>query len=409
MDIYKRIIKEYEAIPFQGLPRGFDPELYRLQSAVTIIGPRRAGKTTYLREIIHTLNLSHFLFLNFEDERILHLPEIDPFLEAYYELYQEKPHIFLDEVQNAQLWHQKVRRLIDQGYKVFLTGSNANLLSKEIATHLAGRTFVKTILPFSFLEMLRLKGIEPDSQTIYGEQRFTVKNLFGEYLVYGGFPEVIQTALKKELLRQYFDMVFYRDLVSRYRIRQETVLRLLIKKLHENIGSPYRVSALRNKIAQFMKVSKQTIFDYLHYLEEAYMMVHVQNYRRSFMVRETERKSYFIDNGFVTILSLEDEPGKLLEQGVFLELLKRGREVYYFREKYECDFVAVSEGRIAEVIQTTWRLTDQNRDREVRGLLETLKKVGKDTGFILTENQDETLEVEGKQILVRPAWRWILG
>ena len=149
MEKLKQIIKEYEEIPFEGLKRGYDSEFYRLDSTLTIIGPRRAGKTTYLREVIQTLKLEHFLFLNFEDERIIPINDLDLFIEAYYELYHHKPPIFMDEVQNAENWHLKVRRLIDQKYKVFITGSNANLFSSEIATHLSGRAFVRRIMPFS--------------------------------------------------------------------------------------------------------------------------------------------------------------------------------------------------------------------------------------------------------------------
>ncbi|MFQ5674274.1 MAG: ATP-binding protein [bacterium] len=408
MEAIKRIIREYEDLPFEGIPRGFDAELYQLQSALTIIGPRRSGKTTYLREIIQSLGLSHFLFLNFEDERVIHLPEIDPFIEAYYEMYHEKPHIFMDEVQNTENWHLKVRRLIDQGYKVFVTGSNANLLSKEIATHLAGRTFTKTILPFSFKELLRLNGISVDSDTLYGKERFAVKRLFRDYLIYGGFPEVAKTRLKKDLLHQYSDIVFYKDLMARYRIRQETILKLLINKLHENIGNVYKVSRIRNKIIQHVNVGRQTIFDYLRFLEETYFVFHVQSSRRSVMVRQTERKSYFVDTGFITLLSLEEDLGRLLENAIFLELLKRGETVYYHREKYECDFVTETENRITHAIQSTWLLSDTNRDREINGLLEAMNRFNLDSGLILTEAQEETLEINGKMVQIKPAWKWMI-
>jgi predicted AAA+ superfamily ATPase len=408
MELLKKIITEYEEITFEGLPRGFDPELYRLNSALTIIGPRRAGKTTYLREIIRTLGLSHFLFLNFEDERIIHLPDIDPFIEAYYELYQEKPHIFLDEVQNTQNWHLKVRRLIDQRYKVFVTGSNANLLSKEIATHLAGRTFTKTILPFSFKELLRFKDISLEPATAYGKERFIVKRLFREYLTYGGFPEVVKTRLKKDLLRQYFDIVFYKDLMARYKIRQEAILKLLINKLHENIGNIYKISSIRNKLIQYVNVGRQTLFDYLRYLEETFFVIHLQSHRHSLMVRETERKSYFIDTGFITLFSLEEEWGKLLENAILLELLKKGKTVLYFREKNECDFIVQTENRVTEAIQSVWMLTDKNREREIKGLFEAMDRFALDAGLILTEDQEEVLDVNSKTVQIKPAWKWMI-
>ncbi|MFQ5825552.1 MAG: ATP-binding protein [bacterium] len=408
MEKEKQIIKEYEEIPFEGLQRGYDRELYRLNSALTVIGPRRAGKTTYLREIIKTLKLEHFLFLNFEDERIIPLNNMDIFIEAFYELYHQKPHIFLDEIQNAENWHLKVRRLIDQNYKVFITGSNANLLSAEIATHLAGRTFIRRIMPFTFQEYLQLKKIAFSKDMIYGKERFQIKDGFREFLVYGGFPEVIKTALKKELLRQYFDIVFYKDLLVRHNIRQETTLRLLIQKLIENIGKNYNVTNLRNRISQISKISKQSVFDYLRFLEESFLAVHIKNYQKSFLQRETERKSYIIDNGFLSILSLSVEQSKLLENLVFLENFKRGKDIYYFRMKYECDFVIKTDQKITDAIQVCWELTDMNREHEINGLLEALNFLQLEKGLILTNSQDESIEMAGKFIEVKPAWKWLL-
>ncbi|MDZ7319935.1 MAG: ATP-binding protein [candidate division KSB1 bacterium] len=408
MEKLKQIIKEYEEIQFEGLERGYDKQLYQLNSALTIVGPRRSGKTTYLREIIKTLGLKHFLFLNFEDERIVPITDFDLFIEAYYELYHEKPHIFLDEVQNTQNWHLKVRRLIDQNYKVFVTGSNANLLSSEIATHLAGRTFIKRILPFSFREYLMLRQIPYSQDAIYGKERFLIKNGFQDFLSHGGFPEVIKTGLKKELLRQYFEIVFYKDIIVRHGIRQEAAMRLLIQKLVENIGKSYNVNNLRNRISQILSVSKQSLFDYLQFLEESFFVVHINNYQKSFLQRETERKTFFIDNGFLTILSLEVDQPKLFENQIFLELQKAGKEIYYFRMKEECDFIVKSNEKITDAIQVCWELTDWNREREVNGLIETMDFLGLNQGLILTNSQEDKIELDGKRIDVKPAWKWLL-
>jgi len=408
MEKLKQIIKEYEEITFDGLKRGYDSEFYRLDSALTIIGPRRAGKTTYLREVIETLKLEHFLFLNFEDERIIPINDLDLFIEAFYELYHQKPHIFMDEVQNAENWHLKVRRLIDQKYKVFITGSNANLLSSEIATHLAGRTFVRRILPFTFQEFLQLKQIPYEQNAVYGKERFSIKDGFQEFLTYGGFPEVIKTKIKRELLRQYFDIVFYKDLIVRYNIRQETGLRLLIQKLVENIGKNYNVTNLKNRISQIAKISKQSLFDYLRFLEDSFFVIPIQNYQKSFLQRETERKTYFIDNGFLNILSLEVEPTKLLENVVMLEFMKRGKEVFYFKQKNECDFLVQTDQKITDAVQVCWELTDMNRDREINGLIEALNFLELNTDLIITNSQEEVFEIDGKTIEVKPAWKWLL-
>jgi len=408
MEKLKQIIKEYEEIRFEGLKRGYDKEFYRLDSALTIIGPRRAGKTTYLREVIETLKLEHFLFLNFEDERIIPINDLDLFIEAFYELYHQQPHIFMDEVQNAENWHLKVRRLIDQKYKVFITGSNANLLSSEIATHLGGRTFVRRILPFTFKEFLQLKQISHGQDAVYSKERFSIKDGFQEFLTYGGFPEVIKTKIKRELLRQYFEIVFYKDIIVRFNIRQETGLRLLIQKLVENIGKSYNVTNLKNRISQIAKISKQSLFDYLRFLEESFFVIHIQNYQKSFLQRETERKTYLIDNGFLNILSLEVEPGKLLENIVMLEFMKRGKEVFYFKLKYECDFLVKTNQEITDAVQVCWELTDMNRDREVNGLIEALNFLELNTGLIITNSQEEVFKIDGKTIEVKPAWKWLL-
>jgi len=408
MEKLKQIIKEYEEIPFDGLERGYDQQLYLLNSALTIIGPRRAGKTTFLREIIKALKLEHFLFLNFEDERIIPINEMDIFIEAFFELYHQKPHIFLDEVQNADNWHFKVRRLIDQNYKVFLTGSNSNVLSSEIATHLAGRTFTKRMMPFSFHEYLLLKQVPCSSDAIYGKERFLIKQGFQEFLFYGGFPEVIKTSLKKELLRQYFEIVFYKDMIVRHNIRQENGLRLLIRKLVENIGKSYNVNNLKNRISQILSISKQSLFDYLHFLEESFFMVHINNFQKSFLQRETERKTFFIDNGFLTILSLDVDVPKLFENLIFLEFFKAGKEIYYFRQKEECDFVIKSGDKITEAVQVCWELTDLNREREIAGLVDAMNFLDLPQGIIVSNSQEETLHLNGKSIEVKPAWKWLL-
>ena len=408
MEKLKQIIKEYQEIPFEGLKRGYDNRLYHLNSALTIIGPRRAGKTTFLREIIDTLKLDHFLFLNFEDERIIPIKNIDLLIEAYYELYQQKPLIFLDEVQNAENWHLKVRRLIDQNYKVFITGSNANLLSSEIATHLAGRTFIKQIMPFTFREFLLLKQISISDDTIYGKERFLIKQNFEEFINFGGFPEVIQTALKRELLRQYFEIVFYKDLIVRHNIRQETALRLLIQKLVENIGKSYSVTNLRNRISQIATVSKQSLFDYLSYLKESYLVIHIKNYQKSFLQRETERKSYFIDTGFLNILSLDVDQPKLLENLIFLEYLKTGKEIYYFKAKNECDFIITSDGKVTDVVQVCWKLTSANRELESNGLVAAMDFFKLQQGLVITNSHEENLKLDGKTSEQKPAGKGLL-
>ncbi len=408
MEHLKRIIREYEEIPFEGLERGYNKVLYDLNMALTIIGPRRAGKTTYLREIIHSLQLQHYLFLNFEDERVLAINDLDPFIEAYYDLYHEKPHIFLDEIQNAEHWHLKVRRLIDQNYKVFITGSNANLLSSEIATHLAGRTFMKKIFPFTFKETLQLKKIPYSEEAIYGQERFRLKQAFREFLLYGGFPEVNRTTLKRELLRQYFEFLFYRDIIARYKIRQENAIRLLILKLVENISNSYQFGHLRNRIIQISSISRQSLYDYLRYLQESFFAIHIRNFQKSFMQRETERKTYLIDNGFITILSPDLEYGKLLENLFFTELLKRGFEIYYFKRKHECDFIVQAKEGTLHAFQVCWELNDLNREREINGLMEALTVLQLNQGTIITVEQDERIELDGKVIDIIPAWKWCL-
>ena len=180
-----------------------------------------------------------------------------------------------------------------------------------------------------------LKQILCPQDTIYGKERFLIKSSFQEFLLYGGFPEVIKTTLKKELLQQYFEIVFYKDIIVRHSISQESALRLLIQKLVENIGKSYNVTNLRNRLSQIVSINKQSLFDYLHFLADSFFVVHINNYQKSFLQRETERKTFFIDNGFLTILSLQVDQPKLFENQIFLELLKAGKEVYYFRLKEE--------------------------------------------------------------------------
>jgi predicted AAA+ superfamily ATPase len=252
------------------------------QKVISLIGLRRAGKTFYFYQLINNLiedsiNPSQILYINFEDDRILPLnvKELNTILEAYYELYPENTsetlYLFFDEIQNIHNWELFIRRVHDKkNARIYITGSSSKLLSKEIATSLRGRTLSYYLFPLSFEEFLRFRQVTLNKDFEYTDARFKVKKLFSEYLGGGGFPEVVLEAeeLRQDILRNYFEMFIYRDLVERFSIRNISLLKSLVKFLITNIGTTFSVNSFYRTIKKDMPVGKDTLMEYLSYLED---------------------------------------------------------------------------------------------------------------------------------------------
>jgi len=394
----------------------------------TIIGARRTGKTYFCFQIIQQLieqgiTRNDILYINFEDERLLgaSADDLTDLLDAYYELTNSSKkrtiYLFLDEIQNVANWDAWVRRIhdTDKGIKLVLTGSSSKLLSKEISTRLRGRVLSREIYPLSFAELLAWEEIAYDQKTIaHSKRRYRIKQTFEKYLVGGGFPAVVTNPhLEEEILQSYYDSMIFRDIVERHNIKDAKKLKMVGKMLFERVANDISYSKLANKLKSAgYDFSKNTIVEYLSHFEDAYIFFQNLKYEYSLTKQlGAIKKLYCIDNGLLNAVSFKfsKDFGTLLENAAYIALKRAGKEVYYHRQSYECDFLIKSKNRVVEAIQVTRALTDENRAREIRGLIEAMKEYKMKKGTIIVHEGEENEEVvEGMQISYIPAWRWFL-
>jgi hypothetical protein len=419
-EMFKYIIKEFHEARL--------PELYErkltipeTQKVISLIGLRRAGKTFYFYQLINNLiedsiNPSQILYINFEDDRILPLnvKELNTILEAYYELYPENTsetlYLFFDEIQNIDNWELFIRRVHDKKNAIiYITGSSSKLLSKEIATSLRGRTLSYYLFPLSFKEFLRFRQVTLNKDFEYTDARFKVKKLFSEYLVVGGFPEVVLEAeeLRQDILRNYFEMFIYRDLVERFSIRNTSLLKLLVKFLITNIGTTFSVNSFYRTIKKDMPVGKDTLMEYLSYLEDINLVYLVPIFSYSLKKQQVNpRKVYCIDNGLrnaVSFMFSKDE-GRLAENLVFLELKRRSKEPYYWKNKGEVDFVIKDRDSSLTAINVSY--TDDIDERETKALLEFADEFSPKVKELILLTKDLE-KIEGR-IKIIPLWKWLM-
>lgn len=346
---------------------------------ITVIGPRRSGKTFYFYQLIKELPREETLYMDFEHPVFegFQPKDILEVLKLHREAFGEPGYIFLDEVQAVPGWERMVRYLHDEGYHVFLTGSSSKFLSKEVATQLRGRTLTYTLLPFSFREFLRAKGFKP-KKPLSSKKEARIKSLLLEYLTWGGFPQVVleeDETIRGKLLSEYLDMVVYKDIVERYGIRNLHVMKLLIRSLMRSFSKEFSVHAFYNALkSQGISVGKGVLYEYLGYLEDSMSIFLLKKFSYSLRTSELSiPKVYPVDAGFARIFSFTPDIGRLMELTVLLELKRQDREVYYYKNGREVDFVIVEKGRPAEMIQVTYaRDGDDLKPREIEGL----KKAG---------------------------------
>ncbi len=400
----------------RGLPKIFPrnepvPAFKNINKVVVVTGPRRAGKTFFLYEIMEQLvksgrQLEEFLYLNFENERISDIKQnqLALIIEAYLELYpNQKPVFFLDEVQNVPHWDKFVRRLKEEGFTVYLSGSNSKLLSKEIATSLRGHSYPVEILPFSFKEFLKVKGVNLSKNWEFDGTKPKVKKLFDEYLNLGGYPEIVLEN-RLEFVDEYFKTMLFQDAVERYKVKNVELLRLLMKYLTRLYAQEYSINKFNNFAkSNNYKSSTSVIQRYSKILEDIYFCFLVNAKQKSFK-KETGylKKAYLCDHAFINYYNTEKDPGRLLENMVFLELVRRHEQsINYYKNGFECDFITTDK-----LIQVCHTLNEENKKREINGLMEAKTKFKNKKSLILTYSQEEELE-NGIQVI--PVWKWLLS
>ena len=382
----------------------------KLPHIVVLTGLRRSGKSTLLRQLMKKhYEDKDFYYINFEDERLFNFQASDfnIIYESLVELFGEKKTFFIDEIQNIPHFENFVRRFYDIGFKFFITGSSAKLLSKEIGTKLTGRHVDIIVKPFSFKEYLTSKNLKFDKKAVFKTHtRAELKKYFADFLFKGGMPEFTVYNDPEILARVYEDIVM-KDIVVRYNVDHLKQLKELYQYLITTVSQKFSYNSLK----KFIKISSaNTIKKYIGYLEETYFINIVSKFDYSLKKQIiNDKKIYVVDNGFIPKISIKftKDNGWLLENLVFTTLKSRG-DVFYYSDKYECDFVITKNNKVKEVVQVSWNLSTTNKERELNGLIEAMDKFKLKKGLILTNDQEEEIKVKGKTVITKPVWKWLL-
>ncbi len=395
----------------------------KFKEVVIIAGPRRGGKSSLMKLICDDLIKkdrvppSNILYLNFEDERFIEFNAAGDFAQIY-ELFLQtnKPtgrlYFFLDEIQNVTGWERWVNRLYEnENIKIFLTGSNAGLLSSEISTALTGRNRTITNFPFSFGEFLNFKNYRLRENDFYQtKKRAVIKSFFQEYLKLGGYPEIVKIN-DPTLLEQYFKDIIYRDILPRYSIKKIKEIRELCLFLASNLGSIHSYNRLQNLIGV---KSLNTVKTYLEILEEVFLFFRINLFDYSIKRQiYNPSKIYIIDTALGNSISFKfsENIGHIYENLVFLELKRRNKEIYYWKSKKgkEVDFLIKKGLNIEEAIQVSYNLNDKKTlDREIESLLMAKDEFKIEHLSIITEDEEMEKEIEGVKIKIIPLWKWLL-
>lgn len=363
--------------------------------AVIISGIRRCGKSTLLNQLLK--RQKSFYYLNFEDPRLegFELGDFNRADEVFKEEYGDGGVYFFDEIQSVSGWEKFVRFLVDRKNKVVITGSNASLLSRELGTKLTGRHLSYELFPFSYSEFLKFFNKKPGKKSYY------------DFLYKGGFPEFLRED-DFTRLHELLNDVLMRDIVNRFGIKNTSILKKLAIHLLSNVGKEFSANSLK----KMLKVkSVQSVLDYISYLEDSYLIFTIPKFSYSYKKQQVNpKKIYSIDNGlsYSNSVSFSKDEDKMLENGVFLNLRRRYKEIFYFQDKGECDFLIKDREKIIQAIQVCYKFDDENQEREVKGLLEALKKFKLKEGLVLTYNQEDEMEINNKKIIVKPVWKWVL-
>ncbi len=385
---------------------------------VSLLGPRRAGKTFVLFDLISRLRqrvpAHRLVYINFEDDRLfpLKLQDLDALLLGYYEMYPENKDVqvwfFLDEVQEVEQWEKFVRRLADQeNCRIYLTGSSSKLLSRELATSLRGRTLPYEVFPLSFGEFLQFNRIEANPNSSKGQA--LLLHWLRRYLRQGGFPELVflPEEVHRRTINEYLDLMLYRDLVERFSIKNPALLKYLLKYMLGNLANPISVTKVyRDLKSQGYAVGKNTVFEYISYLEEAFALFRVDIWSRSVRAQAVNpSKVYGIDPAFKYAMNIGEDVGRVFENAVFLALRRQGYPLSYYLDGQEVDFFW-ENGRL---VNACYSLSDPNTLlRETEGLFLAMKNLDQTESLLLNWDEQQEFQRDGKKIIVQPLWEFLL-
>lgn len=378
------------------------------------VGVRQAGKSYLLYQRVKELlgcgiNLHDIVYVNFDDERLLGMTtdDFDLILQAYYSMHGGQPIFFFDEIQNVDGWANFARRLANQKHRVYVTGSNAKMLSRDIETVLGGRYLSVYVFTYSFEEYLKAIGISVSGGSQYGRKANELQRHFRTYFEWGGFPELVNFREKRVWLNSLYNRIFFNDLVVRHKVKNEDSLRMCIRRLAESVMQPCSLNRLSNLVKSTgMPCSPSTVMEYVRYLQESCLLISLDNYASKFVDKETVKKHYFIDNGLLHLF-INNPDTALLENLCAINLYKRyGKGVYYFNRNIEVDFYVPDEEL---AIQASFRMSEEaTLEREIKALVALHGLYETQRNLIITYEDEGTMERDGIKIEIIPVWKWLL-
>jgi uncharacterized protein len=382
-----------------------------LKLPIIITGVRRCGKSTLLWIIKEKLKLNKkdALYINFNDERLINFSTQDfqkilDFLEE--QEFKENCYLFLDEIQETKNWEKWVDRIKEQ-HPIFITGSNSRLLSKEISTVLTGRSLNIGLYPFSFGEFLSAREISLKDWKLDVKKQAELRKIFLEYLSFGGIPKVIIDN-DKRLLAENYENILYRDIVKRFNKNLEKNIKEISVFLLSNVSKEVSLRSL-SKTVQIKNIS--TLKSILDSFEKAFLFFFVNKFDYSVKKQiQNPRKVYCVDTGFVNEVGFRfsENKGRILKNIVLIELKRSSKEVFYYSDKNECDFVIREKTKIKQAIQVCYDFDENNKKREINGLIEAMEKFKLKKGLILTFDQEDEFKINNKKISIKPVWKWLL-
>jgi predicted AAA+ superfamily ATPase len=380
------------------------------------VGLRRAGKTYLMYQQIHNLlktghSIEEILFFNFEDDRIdrIELADLDLIKRCYEEMYDHKPLFFLDEIQIVERWEKFARRLADDNYRVYVTGSNAKMLSGDVATTLGGRYLIKDVYPFSFFEFLLANNIDLRKKNELYAKLAEIQKLYERYFHNGGMPELQSVDDARGYLSSLYQKIYLGDICQRYQIRNDKAMNFLVKKIAESVKQPTSYTRFANLVSSLgTKVSTPTVIDYVNYTQDSCMVFSVENYFSSLAESAANKKYYFVDNGILNLFLLDAETSLLENQVAIVLRQKYGKQVFYLKGKNEIDFY-LPETKTA--IQVSYSIRDlDTRKREINAFTELSNNNLKiDKYFIITKEEAEIIQEQNFEIQVIPVLKWLLN
>ncbi|MBL7086504.1 MAG: ATP-binding protein [Candidatus Cloacimonetes bacterium] len=388
-----------------------------LRKVNILYGVRRSGKTFLLYDIFQE-NKESSLYIDFEDERLrdIELDDLDLIKESFFELKPnlidaKKIFFLLDEVQNIDGWERFVRRITErEDITVYAAGSSSKITPKNIHTSLRGRAWGIEVFPFSFPEYLQIKGLDLKS-SVYGKNKVLIKNALSDYLTWGGFPEVslVDSEFeKKKILREYLDAMYFKDLVEKYEISNIPLLETLKENIFSSFSAKFSLTAFERKYRGSFPFSKDYLYSYYNNFIESMLVFETRLFTSSAYKRKRNPpKVYLVDTGLTRNVGTVDY-GRLLENAVFLELKRKGGEIFYADQNGECDFVVKDKIGKIHAIQTTWELGEHNKEREIKGLVKTCEKLTIRNAEIITFNQEASYTKNNIKLNIVPFWKWLL-